>query len=245
MYTRYCIRRFLVALGVFLLAGTLADASDWPRFRGPNGTGIAADKDVPVKWTVDNILWKTAIPGIGHSSPIVHGGRVFLQSSSHDGKERWLIALDAATGEILWKASFAGRNARKHPLNSLASSTPATDGERVYAVFWDGEHIHLNAYDFKNGKAGWEHDLGSYTSQHGVGHSPMLADGKVILANDQDGTPHLLAFDARSGEEAWQVERKPFRACYSTPFLRTIAGGAKELIVASTAGITGYKPADG
>jgi outer membrane protein assembly factor BamB len=245
MHLRHRAWSFFVALGVLPLAGGLADASDWPRFRGPNGTGIAADKDVPVKWTADNILWKTAIPGIGHSSPIVHGGRVFLQSSSSDGKERWLIALDSTTGKILWKTPFAGRNAKKHTLNSLASSTPATDGERVYAVFWDGEHIHLNAYDFKNGKAAWEHDLGSYTSQHGVGHSPMLADGKVILANDQDGTSRLLAFDGRSGEKAWDVERKPFRACYSTPFLQATASGAKELIVASTAGITGYKPADG
>jgi outer membrane protein assembly factor BamB len=245
MHPRHRTRRFLIALGVLLLAGGLANAGDWPRFRGPNGAGIAADKDVPVKWTADNILWKTAIPGIGYSSPIVHGGRVFLQSASKDGKERWLIALDAATGEILWKTPFAGHNAKKHNLNSMASSTPATDGERVYAVFWDGEHIHLNAYNFKDGKPVWEHDLGSFTSQHGVGHSPMLADGKVVLANDQDGTSHLLAFDARSGEKAWDVERKPFRACYSTPFLHTKAGGGEELIVGSTAGITGYDPANG
>src|SRR6185437_9527330 len=84
-------RRFLLTLGVLLLLCGVAGASDWPRFRGPNGAGIAADKNVPVKWTTDNILWKTAIPGVGHSSPIVHAGRVYLQSSSTDGKERWLL----------------------------------------------------------------------------------------------------------------------------------------------------------
>jgi len=238
-------RRFLFALGILLLASAPAVAGDWPRFRGPNGTGVAEDKDVPVKWTADDIVWKTAIPGVGHSSPIVSRDRVFLESASEDGKTRWLIALDVATGEVVWKSAAPGRTARKHPLNSLASSTPASDGERVYAVFWDGADIHLAAYDFKNGKPVWKHNLGRFVSQHGVGHSPMLIDGKVILANDQDGTSHLHAFDARTGVKVWEVERKPFRACYSTPFIRARQDGAKELIVASTAGITGYDPADG
>src|SRR5262249_43947128 len=103
MHPRLRTHRSLVAFGFLLLAGDLAGGSDWSRFRGPNGTGVAADKDVPVKWTTDNVLWKTSIPGVGHSSPIFHGGRVFLQSSSSDGKDRWLISLDAATGRILWK----------------------------------------------------------------------------------------------------------------------------------------------
>jgi outer membrane protein assembly factor BamB len=238
-------RRFLFVLGILLLACAPAGAGDWPRFRGPNGTGIATDKDVPVKWTADGTLWKTAIPGVGHSSPIVSRGRVFLESSSEDGKTRWLLALDAVAGEVVWKTPAPARTARIHPLNSLASSTPATDGERVYAVFWDGVDIHLGAYDFKTGKPVWKQNLGRFVSQHGVGHSPMLIDGKVILANDQDGTSHLLAFDARTGAKAWEAERRPFRTCYSTPFIRTRENGAKELIVASTAGITGYDPADG
>ncbi len=162
MQPRHHNRRFLFALSVLLLGCVLAEAGDWPRFRGPNGTGIALDKDVPVKWTASNgVLWKTAIPGIGHSSPIVRAGRVFLQSSSDDGKTRWLLSLDAASGNILWKTPDPGRKAKKHPLNSLASSTPATDGERVYAVFWDGADIHLGAYDFKDGKPVWEKNLGA------------------------------------------------------------------------------------
>jgi outer membrane protein assembly factor BamB len=228
-----------------LLSTTVARASDWPRFRGPNGAGTSADKDVPVKWTTENVLWKKEIPGVGHSSPIVHGGRIFLQSSPRDGKERWLIALDAASGELLWKAADPGAPTRKHVLNSLASSTPATDGERVYAVFWDGKDILLAAYNAKNGQVVWHKDLGGFVSQHGVGHSPMIVDGKVILANDQDDSAHLLAFDARTGEKLWDVERKAFRTCYSTPFVHVKSEGGKELIVASTAGITGYNPADG
>jgi outer membrane protein assembly factor BamB len=223
----------------------LLSAGDWPRFRGPNGTGIATDKNVPVKWSEDNFLWKTPVPGVGHSSPIVHSGRVFLQSASEDGKERWLLCFDAVKGELLWKQPSSGRRGHIHNLNSLASSTPATDGERVYALFWDGDNIHLNAFAFKDGKPLWQKDLGGFKSQHGVGHSPVVLDGKVIVANDQDGSARLLAFDARNGEPLWQTERKAFRACYSTPFVRVKENGNKELIVASTAGLAGYNPADG
>ncbi len=237
--------RFWIALVVLLLACGVGGADDWPRFRGPNGAGIAADKDVPVKWTEENILWKTPIPGVGHSSPIVCKGRVFLQSAADNGGERWLLCLEAGKGEMIWKTRSPGGPAKKHPLNSYASSTPASDGERVYAAFWDGRAIHLGAYDFKDGRPVWEKELGSYTSQHGFGHSPMLIDGKVILANDQDGASHLLAFDARSGEKLWQTKRTPYRACYSTPIIRVKPDGDKELIVASTAGITAYNPADG
>jgi outer membrane protein assembly factor BamB len=236
--------RLPLALGALLLGGGLAGAANWDRFRGPNGTGVAADKDVPVKWTAgDGVLWKAAIPGVGHSSPVIWGDRVFLQSASADGKARWLLCLDAATGTERWKRAAPGTRARTHTRNTLASSTPAADGERVYAVFWDGRDINLCAYDFQ-GKLLWQRDLGGFTSQHGAGLSPVVYGGKVFLNNDQDGSAVLLALDARTGKTAWQAPRTAFRTCYSTPFVREKADGA-ELVVASTAGITGYDPATG
>jgi outer membrane protein assembly factor BamB len=238
-------RGIYLAVSTLLLIGGWVEASDWPRFRGPNGTGIAADKGVPVKWTAgQGVLWKTAISGVGHSSPVISGGHVFLQSSVADGKERLLICLDAVNGKTLWTANAPGSKAKTHPKNSLASSTPAIDGDRVFAAFWDGKDIHLCAYDFK-GTLLWQQNLGGYTSQHGVGHSPIVVDGKVLFANDQDGAARLVAFDAATGKLVWGHERKPFRACYSTPFVHTREGGDKEVIVASTAGITGYNPSTG
>jgi outer membrane protein assembly factor BamB len=234
----------VVVLAGVLSAGSLARAGDWERFRGPAGSGIAADAQVPVSWQDGNgILWKAAIPGIGHSSPIVSRGRIFLQSASADGTQRWLICLDAATGKQLWKKDAPGSRAQTHPRNTLASSTPAADGKRVYAVYWDGEDILLSAYDYK-GNAQWKCELGGFRSQHGAGLSPIVDDGHVFINNDQDGSAHLLAFDATSSRILWRVERKAFRACYSTPFIRQHAGH-KELVVASTAGITGYDPATG
>jgi outer membrane protein assembly factor BamB len=238
MYPRQLVLTTL-ALGA-LVAGA-ASAADWPRFRGPNGTGIAADKDVPLKWAADNVLWKTPLPGIGHSSPVIARGHIFLQSATL--AERMLLCLDTK-GNVLWKKTVAGGRGRTHDKNTLASSTPATDGERVYTVFWDGKRVALYAYDFK-GNFVWKEELGAFKSQHGPGFSPIVHAGKVILNNDQDGSAELLAFDAKTGKRAWSVERKAFRTCYSTPLVLQQGRGQVELLVASTAGIAGYDPQSG
>jgi outer membrane protein assembly factor BamB len=246
MYDRFRQPRLILVLGVLLAAAATAGADNWPRFRGPNGTGVAADKVVPVKWGAGDVLWKVELPGVGHSSPVVWGDRLFLQTSGAKGNGRSLLCLDAGTGKQLWaRAAPGGTAARIHrAFNTLASSTPATDGERVYAVFWDGKDVSLSAYDMK-GEVLWKRDLGAYISQHGPGMSPMVYAGKVFVNNDQDGSAALLAFDARTGAPAWKAERKAFRACYSTPMVRQKAGGGDELIVVSTAGITAYDPKSG
>jgi outer membrane protein assembly factor BamB len=234
-----------------LLTCVAAPAADWPRFRGPNGTGVSADKDVPVQWSEkEGVLWKTPIPGHGNSSPIVWGDKVFIQSAAADGSERWLLCLNAVSGEVLWKRAASGKSAHTHEKNTLASSTPATDGERVYCIFWDGKDLLLTAFDFA-GERVWSRDLGSYVSEHGAGISPIVYDGKVYVADDQGEKIEkpvpcaVLAFNAKDGTDVWKAPRKSFRACYSTPFLLESEKGKPELIVASTAGVTSYNPADG
>jgi outer membrane protein assembly factor BamB len=229
----------------FLLVALLSGA-DWPRFRGPNGTGTSADKDVPVKWGEKNVLFKAKLPGVGRGSPIVVGDRVFLLAATRG--ERLVVCLDAKTGEEKWVKKVPGKVGRTHPKSSLANSTPCSDGKKVYCVFWDGRNVGLYAYDI-DGKLAWEKDLGPFKSQHGPGFSPMLyQDGKtslVIVNNDQDDSARLLAFDTEKGELKWEKKRKAFRSCYSTPILNKTAKGEAELIVTSTAGITGYAPATG
>jgi outer membrane protein assembly factor BamB len=246
MQERFRQPRFALVLGVLLAAAATASADNWPRFRGPNGTGVAADKGIPVKWGAGDVLWKVELPGVGHSSPVVWGDRLFLQTSGAKGDGRALLCLDANTGKQLWSRAAPGGTATRihRAFNTLASSTPATDGERVYAVFWDGKDVCLSAYDMK-GEPLWKRDLGAYISQHGPGMSPVIHAGKVFVNNDQDGSAALLAFDARSGAPAWKAERKAFRACYSTPMVRQKPGGGDELVVASTAGITAYDPKTG
>ena len=235
-------RLSLILIALVSLVPTV-DASNWPRFRGPNGTGQADDRDVPVKWSQnEGVLWKAAIPGAGCSSPIVWGDRIFVQSS-HDEKERLLVCLDANDGKVLWSQGLPGSSTRRHPKNSLASSTPATNGKQIFAAFWDGNNLWLTGFDF-NGTLQWKRDLGAFTSQHGVGCSPMIFEGKVFLNNDQDGHAAIQAFDAKTGKTLWESPRRAFRACYSTPFLLE-RGGSTELIVTSTAGVAGYNPKDG
>lgn len=236
--------RLLLLLTTILLPAFAANAGNWERFRGPNGTGSVADKDVPVKWTEANILWKIPVPGRGNSSPVIWGNRLFLQTASDDATQRSLLCYDTANGKVVWTRSVPSGKGKINERNSLASCTPATDGERVYVLFWDGKEISLHAFNFK-GDTVWKRDLGAFKSQHGPAHSPMVYDGKVFLNNDQDGSSKLLAFDAVTGKTAWEAQRKAFRACYGTPFLNDRADGSKELIVASTAGITGYDPATG
>jgi outer membrane protein assembly factor BamB len=227
------------------VAGQPGQAADWPRFRGPNGTGISTDKDIPVRWNAESgVLWSVAIPGHGNSSPIIWGQQVFVQTASDDGAERSLICLSAVDGRTLWTAKVQGRRARTHKKNTMASSTPATDGERVYAMSWDGTEVSVHGYDMK-GKHLWKQPLGGFTSQHGPGTSPIVVGDKVILADDQDGSATLYALDAKTGQIAWQRPRKGFRTCYSTPFVLEQPGQSPELIVVSTAGITSYQPQTG
>lgn len=238
MHTR---RLSILTLG---LLTPILGAAEWTRFRGPDGLGTADDKNVPVIFgPSSNILWKTEIPGRGNSSPIVSKGKVFLQSASTDGNKRMLVCVDVKSGKIDWSKELTGATAHTHDLNSLASSTPAADGERVYTVFWDGKHISLMAWDY-SGKQLWTRDLGGYKSQHGPGLSPMVAGDRVVLNVDQDDLAEVMAFDSKTGNPLWKKSRAAFRASYPTPFLLE-RDGKQEVIVASTAGITSYDPKDG
>lgn len=238
--------RTVIAL-TLLLSPTLSPAADWPRFHGPNGTGMA-EPNTPVEWSAP--AWKVPIPGNGHSSPVVADGRVFLQSASEDGKTRTLYCIDAKTGAVKWTRDVPGGLGHIHAKSSLASSTPAVDGGRVFSLFWDGSACRVHAYDL-DGKLEWQVPLGDFTSDHGAGLSPMAFGGKVFVNYDQGaklenpGPAELIALDARTGSIAWHAPRKGFRACSTTPTVRELPGGKHELLVCSTAGLTGYDPNTG
>jgi outer membrane protein assembly factor BamB len=235
-----------LALSAVLLVSAVSSGADWARFRGPNGTGTA-DGNLP---DIDAKAprWKTAIPGEGISSPIVVGGKVFVQSGAKDGSKRVLVCLDAATGKTEWTKDVPGHAAKKHGKNSYASGTPASDGKLVYCAWWDGDAMSLAAYDF-SGNEKWTASLGSYVSDHGAGHSPMVHDGTVYLnadgSKDLGGHASLVAFDAATGQKKWSVERPAHRASFSTPFVWERPGKGTELVVGTTTEITGYDPATG
>jgi outer membrane protein assembly factor BamB len=154
------------------------------------------------------------------------------------------LCLDLRNGKTLWNQPAPGGVGATHQKNTLASCTGATDGERVFMPFWDGKDLSLAAYTI-DGKALWNVPLGPYASQHGAGMSPIVVGNRVILVNDQDGSAEVLAFDVANGEIVWRKARPPFKACYSTPLLLEQPGTGPEIVVASTAGVSGYEPATG
>jgi outer membrane protein assembly factor BamB len=236
------MRRTLLLVLLSLPLSLPLFAADWSRFRGPNGSGIA-EGELP-KIDPKNPLWKVEIPGRGVSSPIVVGGKVFVQTASKDGKTRTLLCLDAATGKPLWTKDVRGEMAKTHAKNTLASSTPASDGAQVYCVWWDGSGVALQAYDM-DGNEKWRASLGGYVSQHGPGMSPVLHDGIVFVNVDDDEHAELVAFDANTGEKKWVKERKHERACYSSPFILKRGDRPAELVLGTTHSITSYEPATG
>lgn len=226
-----------------LLVLALPDAASWPRFRGPTADGVAPANRLPTRLSNANLAWKVDLSGLGNGSPVIHSGRIFLQAATRDGSERLLLCHQLSDGKLLWERRKPGRKAQAHAKNSLASSTPAVDGQRVVYAIWDGSGYALVALDH-SGKELWSRTIGPFVSHHGAGHSPILDEDAVYFVNDHDEGATVYCLDARSGAVRWQVDRAVYRASYSTPQIAELAG-ERVLLVASTAGVTGYRPNDG
>lgn len=249
------LRLALCTLVVSLVALPVC-AENWPRFRGPNGAGVAEGQDIPIEFErAKGVLWTTPLPGSGNSGPVIWNRNLYLQTSTKKGAERALLCLDAKTGKIRWQRSFPATEVKLRGESSLASATAAVDGNGVYIPIWDGQRVHMVAFRH-DGTPLWNKDLGRWVSQHGTGSSPVIIEGKLIFAFDMDvkdmkgnpikggRQPSLMAFDTKSGALLWETPREGFRACYSAPFLRE-RDGVKELIVGSTMSIAGYHPETG
>src|SRR6187401_759430 len=159
--------RWSFALGITVVAlaslGTSAPAAEgnWPRWRGPLQDGHSAETDLPVKWSAENILWKSDLPGSGQSSPVIWVDKIFLTSYLDQGAERLVFCVERATGKILWKQSaWKGEPEKVHAMNGWASATCVTDGEVVVAFFGRGG---THAYSVE-GKHLWSRDLGKFES---------------------------------------------------------------------------------
>ena len=248
-----------LAAAVLLLAASTLPAAEgeWTRFRGPNGTGISDAATVPATWTDADYNWKVALPGIGHSSPVVWGNRVFLTSGDPQSAKRLILCLDTADGRMVWQRDYPSKTFDQNTDNSFASSTPAVDADAVYVTWTTPEEVTLLALDHA-GAEKWRRNLGPYVTKHGGGTSPIVFGDLVILANDQEdmnrmmgagravGKSFLVAVDRKTGETRWQAERRTGLAAYSTPCVYQPEGGPPELIFTSTAhGITSIDPATG
>ncbi len=218
-----------------LLFTSAAIASDWTRFRGPNGTGVVEEGPLPVVFGPgSNVNWETTLPP-GKSSPILTESRIFL--TAHDGDQLLTIALDRSTGQEIWRrAAPARRVERMHRLNDEAAPTPVTDGINVYAFFGG---YGLVAYG-PDGTELWTLPMGPFTNFHGMGSSPILVDGKLIQVCDQDLDAFVIAVDAADGEILWKQARPDFVHSFSTPVVHHLGQGSPEIIVPGSYRMTGY-----
>ncbi len=247
------------------LPTTARAADDWPQFRGPAGSGVSANAGLPDTWSAsDGVAWKTQIPGRGWSSPIVSGKKIFVTTAIKEGGEnepvakglyiggerpapkevhRWMVyCLDLDTGKTVWeKEVHRGVPRQGHHLkNTLASETPVTDGERVYAYFGN---VGLFCFDL-DGKPLWSKSWESVPTRYGWGTaaSPVLHGERVYVVNDNEKHSFLAALDKRTGEQIWRVERDE-KSNWATPCVW--ANGKRTEIVTSGSGAVRSYDLDG
>jgi outer membrane protein assembly factor BamB len=264
---------------VLVLLAAPAIAEDWPQWRGPHGNGVSEEKPLPTRWSKDDVAWKARLGGLGISSPIVFGDRVFVTSQkgrvalrpgmhptlarggeakdekplgagegSDDASpvEFLLEAFDRRDGKRLWQYRLLaeGELPPVHQKHNLASPSPVTDGELVYAWFGNGQLLATTL----DGSLAWKRHLGReiapFDIDWGHGSSPALHGDLVLLLCDHKPGAYLLALDKKTGRQVYKVEREKGAISYSTP---TIVKGPKgdELVVNSTTRVDAYDPETG
>ena len=213
----------------------------WPRWRGPSGQGVVEGTGYPDTWSdTTNVLWKTSVPGSGHSSPIVWNDRIFLTTSRNGGQRVSILCFRRSDGTLLWETDAPeGRAEYVHGKNSPAAATATTDGERVYASFGSRGML---AVDF-DGNIVWHRDLGRIDNYHGPAGSPLLYRDTVIIYQDQNGGAFVIALDTRTGETRWRTDRSA-SVGWGTPVAVTV-GDHDELIVSSQRQVQSYDPVSG
>jgi len=221
----------------------------WPHWRGPSMQGLVSGSGYPEKWSdTENVLWKVAVPGRGHSSPIIWEDRLFLTTASENGSRRSILCFDRSDGSLLWETVVPESSVEQvHQKNSYASSSPTTDGERIYAYF---DSAGLIAVDFE-GKVVWHIDFGPISLYHGPGGSPLLYKDRIILFQDQvsfgRGTAansgFIVAIDKETGQELWRKSREP-KPGWGSPIAIQVDDHV-EIIVSSSRNIEAYDPLTG
>ena len=217
-----------------------ARAETWTRFRGPNGSGVAEVRHLPVEIGPEKgVLWRTALPP-GHSSPVLSERHVFL-TAFEDAALR-TYCLDRADGAIVWRADVPGTGKPAvDRRNNAASPSPAVDAEMIAVFFPD---VGLLGYDHA-GKELWRVPLGPFNNVYGMGASPIVVGDLVLLACDQTLGSYFLAVDKRTGEERWRAARPWAKSGHCTPIVIDGADGKPEVILPGSFYLDAYDPANG
>jgi outer membrane protein assembly factor BamB len=229
-----------VAIGAATARVISAGPEEWSRFRGPNGTGISSSTGLPTEFgPTKNVIWKASVPP-GHSSPVLTGTRIFLTASEAD--KLLVLSYDRNSGREMWRREVHryGKGHLDGP-NSPASPSAVTDGERVYTFFQDAG---LTAFTV-DGHEVWHVSLGPFNISYGFGASPILVDGTLLLAVDQNIGSYLLGVDARTGKTRYKIDRPGVISGYSTPTVYEPKSGPKQILVPESFQLSAYSVEDG
>ncbi|MBM3832248.1 MAG: serine/threonine protein kinase [Verrucomicrobia bacterium] len=219
---------------------------DWPAWRGPTGNGLAAaNQSPPVRWSeTENVLWKTAIPGRGHSSPTIVGERVYVATADLEKQTQSMLALDRRSGKEVWQAIVhqGQLSSGGHRNSSEASSTAASDGERLYINFLNAGAIHTTALDM-NGKKIWQQKICDFVRHQGFGSSPFVYGSLVLVTGDHRGGGTIAALDRATGRVVW-TQSRPKIPNYTSPAVIR-ADGREQMVLAGCNLISSFDPQTG
>ena len=236
------------------LASAALHAADWTEFRGPGAQGHSDAIGLPLTWSpTSHIAWKAPVAGVGWSSPVVVGDRIFLTSAvSLSGKEEAtadrslrVLALDAATGKTVWDVElFQAKAPRAHRKNSHASPTPVYEDGKLYVHFG---HLGTACLNAANGQTAWATQSFAYSPVHGNGSSPVLFEDLLIFSADAETEPKVIALDKATGTQRWAFARqsdakKKFSFC--TPLVIDV-NGQKQLISPGSGVVNALNPKTG
>ncbi len=249
-YAPASILRTIVALaaGLVAIGSRAARAEEWNQWRGPNRNAVSSDAGLPVRWTGEQgVRWKVALPAAGVSSPVIWQDRVFMTAAdSRRQDELWMLCLNLADGSERWRLRLWGSAPTLHhgSKSDMATPTPITDGEHVYALFGTGD---VFAVDCDGGLA-WQRSLaseyGAFENRFGHTSSPALLGDTLFVQCDHYGDSYLLAIDKRTGRNVWKVDRPGVWHSWSSPqFCGT--GSQTELVVCAAGRVDAYAPATG
>ena len=222
---------FLLHLGV-----APAVAQEWTQFRGPGCQGKGQAPNLPAKLTEKHIRWRVPVGGRGNSSPVLYGDRLYITREGEKEGTRTLVCFDAGSGKEIWDKTFTYEPHRQHRMNSCATSTPTVDADGVYLAWTSGPDLVAQGVDHE-GELMWERKLGKYYAGHGSGSSPVLHQGLLIVANENEGKESfLIALEPKTGKTRWRIPRTSSkrRAVFGCPVSYTRADGSQWLLFAST-----------
>lgn len=234
-------------LGILLLCiSSIATADEWLQWRGPHGNGTTTNQSPPVRWDQStNLLWKSPVPGRGHSSPIIVKEKIYLTTADEKRQTQSLLCYDQASGEPLWSRKVhEGKLVKRiHKKNTHASPTIASDGKSLFVYFNNDESVLLTKFDLQGNQI-WQKKPGGFRPYYAFGFaaSPTIHKSSVIVSAESEKIGFICAYDKETGRELWRTDRPS--TSYSSPIVATVEG-QEQLLLSGGKSVSGFDPMSG